>query len=130
MISKKEKDQKEVEELVRKLQNTWMENKVSELDSFFDDNVVFFHPARSEKVVGKAAMIESYQQFLSSSTVHHFKITHLNIDVYDNTAIAVLTFDVVYQIQDNTYQEKGNDLMILNKNNNDWKIIWRTQIPM
>lgn len=125
-----EKHKKEVEQLVRKLQNTWLENRVADLAAFFDENVVFFSPGRTERIVGKEAMIESYKQFLSASTVHNFQITNLHIDIFDTTAVAVLTFDVSYELQDKTYDEKGNDIMILNKRNSNWKIVWRTQIPV
>ena len=125
-----EKHKNEVEQLVRKLQNTWLENRVADLTPFFDENVVFCSPGRTERIVGKEAMIESYKQFLSASTVHNFQITNLDIDIFHATAIAVLTFNVSYELKDKIYDEKGTDIMVLRKSKSNWKIVWRTQIPM
>ncbi|MFQ5770899.1 MAG: GNAT family N-acetyltransferase [bacterium] len=117
-----EKHKKDVEQLVRKLQNTWLENRVVDLAPFFDENVVLFSPGRTERIVGNEAVIESYKQFLSASTVKNFQITNLHIDIFNTTAIAVLTWDISYELQDKTYDEKGHDIMILNESKSNWKM--------
>lgn len=124
------KDKQEVDQLVRKLQNAWLEHRVDELKSFYHENVVFFSPENGQRIAGQKTMIESYKQFLSSSTIHNFEIMDLHVDVFSLTAIALLTVDISYEHKEKNYDEKGKDIMILNKAEDDWKIVWRTQIPV
>ncbi len=125
-----DKQKKEVEQIVRNLQNTWLENKITELASFFDKDVVFLIPGINKRIIGQEAMVESYKQFVSTCTIQNFQITNVDIDIFDRTAISTLTFNVSYKNQDKEYNEKGNDIMILNRKENNWLIIWRTQIPI
>jgi uncharacterized protein (TIGR02246 family) len=130
MESKMVKDKQEIDQLVRKLQDTWLEHRVDELESFYHENVVFFSPGNGKRTAGQQAMIESYRKFLSSSTNHNFQIMDLQIDVFGTTAIAIVTFEISYQSQDKNYDEQDNDIMILNNAEANWKIVWRTQIPV
>lgn len=125
-----ESTKKHIRNLVRELQDTWLSNNVDGLGTFYDENVVLLPPGGGDPLVGKKAVIESYIRFLESSKIQHFEITDLQLEVLGTVSLAVMNFNVAYEMHNKTYQESGADIMVLHfSKKNDWSIVWRTQIP-
>lgn len=75
-------------------------------------------------------MVESYRQFSNTAKVHNFEELKIQVNVFNNTAIANTTFHINYEVQGKVYSEKGTDILVLNNFDNEWMVVWRTQIPI
>jgi hypothetical protein len=120
----------EIKNLVRSLTKTWIEKRIEDLYPFFHENVIVMPPGSDKQISGRNDMVESYRQFVNKAVIRNFEEMNLQVNVFNNTAIANLTFKIVYEIQDEVFSEIGIEVLILNNFNNEWKIVWRTQIPV
>lgn len=120
----------EIKNLVRSLTKTWIEKRIEDLYPFFHENVIVMPPGSDKQISGRNDMVESYRQFVNKAVIRNFEEMNLQVNVFNNTAIANLTFKIVYEIQDKVFSEIGIEVLVLNNFNNEWKIVWRTQIPV
>lgn len=128
--SNKDKIIGEIKSFVRSLTKTWIEKRIEDLYPFFHEDVIVMPPGSDKQISGRDEMVEGYKQFVNKAVVRNFEELNLQVNVFNNTAIANLTFKIVYEIQDKVYSEIGIEVLILNNFNNEWKVIWRTQIPV
>jgi len=120
----------EIKNLVRSLTKTWIEKRIEDLYPFFHENVIVMPPGSDKQISGRNEMVESYRQFVNKAVIRNFEEMNLQVNVFNNTAITNLTFKIIYEIQDKVFSEIGIEVLILNNFNNEWKIVWRTQIPV
>jgi hypothetical protein len=106
-----------------------VQGRFEDAHTFFSESVILLVPGDVNRTVGRDAMLDSYRQFTEKATVHEYRETNLNIDLFGSTAIAQLGFSIRYEIEGNTSDESGMDIYVLAKSNDQWLIEWRTQVP-
>lgn len=120
---------KEIEALIERLNDCWLNDKLENMDMFFHKQVVMLQPVTNKKMIGREAMIDSYREFADSSEVNYFRTKDMAIDVFENTSIVFYTFDIKYRVETTNYDESGTEILVLNRYNDRWAIVWRTQMP-
>lgn len=128
--SNKNKTVGEIKVFVRNLNKAWIEKRVEDLYPFFHELVIALQPGGDKQISGRNEMVESYRQFVNTAKINNFEELSLQVNTFNKTAIANLTFKIDYEINGTVYSEKGIDILILNNFNNEWKVVWRTQIPL
>ncbi|MDR8393266.1 nuclear transport factor 2 family protein [Aliifodinibius sp. S!AR15-10] len=118
-----------IEQLVQRLNDCWINDKLENLDMFFHKKVVMLEPGTNRKITGREEMVESYREFTESAKVSDFKINDMLIDIFDSTAVAFYTYRIQYQVENTKYDESGSEILVFNRHNDRWQIIWRTQEP-
>ena len=120
---------KKVEQLIGEFNRAWTDGRLDDLSVFFDERVVAIAP-NGGRVEGREAMVESFRQFLSMARVDDFRVTGVEVDVFDSTAVARFGFVVRYEINGASYDETGSEVLVLAKSDETWRIVWRTQMPV
>lgn len=120
---------REIESFVERLNDSWLNDKLENMDMFFHKQVVMLQPGTNKKVIGREAMIDSYREFVESSEVTDFRTKDLAIDVFEDTAVVFFTFRIKYRVETTNYDEDGSEILILHRHNDRWLIVWRTQLP-
>jgi ketosteroid isomerase-like protein len=120
----------EVERLVRDLNAAWREGRIEDLGRFFHERVAMAPPGGASRRVGRERMVDSFREFLAAAKVHDFETLDLQVDLFGPTAVASLLFRIRYDMQGQAYDEKGQDVLVLNHDGDAWRIVWRTQIPV
>lgn len=118
-----------IRELVQQLTNTWTSGNLQRLGEFFDENVLMLPPGSSHPLLGRNAMVQTFQEFLSVAKVEKFEQVQLQVDVFDDTAIANLNFDIRYEMDGQLHDDSAMDVMVFAKGAKGWRIVWRTQVP-
>ena len=85
-----------IERFIRKLNDTWQQGKLDELNRFYHVDVVLLPPDAGEPIHGRSAVIDTYNDFASSATLHEFVIDSL--EVFDFSATAVVHMRFVVEI--------------------------------
>ena len=114
--------------LVRDLNRAWVEKRFSELSRFFHPEAVIVASDSGERLVGRAACVKSYRQFMLHSTVHKFKQSKFHADLWDHTAVAGYAFDIRYTTKGVEYHDVGREFFILARTGRDWRVVWRTLV--
>ena len=73
-------------------------------------------------------MIESFHQFLGAAEVDSFEELGLDADVVGGVAVATLRFRVRYRMRDESFDESGTEMYVLEPAAAGWRIVWRTQL--
>lgn len=129
MSKTKVSQSKQIEILIERLNDCWLNDKLENLDMFFHKQVVMLQPGTNKKVIGREAMIESYRDFIETSEVSDFRINDMAIDVFEDTAVVFYTFRIHYHVETTSYDESGSEILVLHNHNDRWIIVWRTQMP-
>lgn len=119
----------EIEELIDRLNDDWLNDRIENLDRYFHKQVVMIQPGTHKKLTGREALIESYREFMDESEVSDFTLKNLRIDVFGDTAIALYTFRIKYRVETTKYDESGLEILVLKRYNDHFKIVWRNQQP-
>ena len=120
---------KEIEKLINRMNDDWMNDRFENLDQYFHNQVVMIQPGTHKKLTGREAMVDSYRKFKEEAEVYEFRIKDFRIDVFEETAIALYTFRIKYRIETTNYDEKGLEILVFNRHNDKWQIVWRNQQP-
>jgi ketosteroid isomerase-like protein len=120
---------REIESFVERLNDSWLNDKLENMDMFFHKQVVMLQPGTNKKVIGREAMIDSYREFVESSEVSDFRTKDLAIDVFEDTAVVFYTFRIKYRVETTNYDEDGSETLVLHRHNDRWLIVWRMQMP-
>lgn len=119
---------KEVEGIIKQLNHCWINKKFEDMEPLFHREVVMHQTGDEDDIVGREQMIESYWEFMESAEVTDFKIADESIHVFDETAVAYYTFHIQYTVETTKYDESGAEILVLQKHDGRWKIVWRTQL--
>ena len=122
-------DRAVISQLIRDLNQTWLQGRFDDLHCYYAEDVVMIPPGSRRQIVGRDAMVDSYRQFTQQATVHQFHEEEIDVRLFESTAIVTLRFHIKYDYGGNTQDETGAEILILLHRDNEWRIVWRTQIP-
>ena len=123
-------DRQEIRKLLAKINQAWLSGRVKELKNYFHRDVVFVSPGFVGRTSGKSRCVQSYKEFTDQATIRDFKESDHAIDVWGDTAVASLRFEIDYEMNDTDYHELGHDLFVLVRRNTKWLAVWRTMITL
>ena len=120
---------KEIESRIKQLNHCWINRLFEDMEPFFHKNGVMVHSGDFEKITGRQQIIESYWEFMESADVTDFKIVNESIHVFDETAVAYYSYRIHYTVETTNYDETVSEILVFQQHNDDWQIVWRTQLP-
>lgn len=120
---------KEIENLVNRMNDDWLNDRIENLDQYFHKQVVLLQPGTHKQITGREEIIDSYREFAEEAEVSDFRIKDFRIDVFEDTAVALYTFRIKYRIESTNYDETGLEILVFNRHNDKWLIVWRNQQP-
>jgi hypothetical protein len=126
-------DEQLIRDLIDRMNRAWMEGPVEEMGAALE---ACFHPAMvirggdlQPHGVGREACIQSYIDFVNSAEIHQVQLEEPSVDLADATAVAVYGWEMTYEMEGQTYQEAGSDILMLAKFDTGWLITWRAMLP-
>lgn len=117
-----------VREVIRAVNDCWLNGWYDQLDQYFDDHVVLALPGFLDRIDGRTALVASYREFGEKATVRRFEPSPPSIHVRADTAVATSRFAITYEIDGRLYEERGTDLLVFARIDGRWKIVWRTVV--
>ena len=124
------KVKEEVWQVIKSVNRAWQVGEPQkELQKYFHENIVIVPPGFSQRAEGRDVCIKSYVDFLSKAKVKEFKESEPMVDVFADTAVVYYRYDITLQVDDKTSSENGHNVYVLNRNEGQWRIVWRTLVP-
>ena len=124
------KDQQQVWQVIRAINDAWLKGHAEDLIDYFHDDMVIVTPDGKEQGKGKVACVQSYKGFSSMAITKEFKEKDPSIQVYGNTAIAGYTFEMTYEMNGKSFDDVGRDIFVLIREEGKWLAVWRTIITL
>jgi len=115
---------------LEQINDCWINSTPNMLGSLVHDNVTMVLPGFSGRVTGKQAMIDGFADFCENAIVHSYRCLEPQIDVVGETAVASVSFAMVYERDAAKYRATGRDLWVFTKSHNQWLGVWRTMLDM
>jgi len=123
------RDTEEIMQLIQRMNDAWAKPSSPEgLASFFREDMVMVHPDFTQRTEGRAACVESYEDFCKQAAILDFKISNPGIDVFGNTAIATYSYEITYEMGGERFNDTGRDIFVFVRENDRWQAVWRTMI--
>ncbi|UCC83307.1 MAG: nuclear transport factor 2 family protein [Gemmatimonadota bacterium] len=124
------RDRDEVARVLRSINDCWLTGKPQEMAGYLHNDMAMVLPGFAGRVDGASAVIAGYEDFCNNAHVHEYEERDLRIDVYDNTAVASYTFQMVYEREGMRYSSSGRDLFVFNRDAGAWLAAWRTMLDI
>ena len=124
------RDAREVHTAIQQINALWLSGRVARLNEFLLDDVVMIAPGFEARLEGLRAVVDSFQAFVRNARVHAFRETEVQVDVWEDSAMATFRFDMRYEFDGTTYDEAGRELWLFTRVDRRWRLAWRHQIPL
>jgi len=126
-------DEQLIRELIDYMNNAWLQGAIEELpaalDACFHDQMVIRGADLQIASAGKDACIQSYLDFVSQAAIRECTLEEPTIDLAGDSAVAVYSWDMTYDMAGQTYEESGTDVLMLARVLGRWLITWRAMLP-
>ena len=117
-----------VREVIRAVNDCWLNGWYDQLAQYFDEHVVLALPGFADRIEGRRALVASYRDFGEKATIRRFEPLPPMIQLRGDAAVATCGFSIAYEIGGRAYEEKGTDLLVFARADCRWTIIWRTVV--
>lgn len=108
----------------------WRLGRTQDIAALLHPSVVFVRPGFAERAEGRAACVATYNEFLAAALVLRYEEGEPTVDVFGDTAVAALRWEMAWEIGGQRSEESGHDLYVLLRTEGRWLIAWRTLVPM
>jgi len=115
-----------IAQIVRAINDRWRAGRYDDIGELLADSVVMAPPGFAARARGRDAYVKSYRDYDAAATTLAFEAGEPQIDLAGDTAVAICPFDVIYELDGKRYHERGHDLLVLSRMNDEWKVVWRT----
>jgi ketosteroid isomerase-like protein len=119
-------DVREIRRIVAAMNEAWRDGHFDKIGDHVAEHVVMAPPGFEGRVMGRPAYVASFRQFSEVARTHEFSPDTPHVDVIGSTAVAVCPFSITYELEGNTYREKGSDILVFARVGGAWKVVWRT----
>jgi hypothetical protein len=119
----------EVRHALQRISAAWQDRRYQELAILFDENIVMVLPGLSARIEGRAAVVESYMEFMEHSAVGEYWEDEPTIDVWGDTAIASYRWEMTWVSGGISANAAGYDVFTFARRidgDQSWRAVWRT----
>ena len=120
----------EIRQTVQDINEASRKGDIEALKSFCHKDVVIVPPGFVQRAEGRDTYLKSVEDFCATGTFLEYKELSMKIDVFGDVAVVYYRYETKWEMEGKTFSEKGNDVMVLGRNEGKWLLIWRTLIPL
>ena len=99
------------------------------LRPLFCDDAAIVGPRFAALADGRDAAVASYADFARAAVVTDFAMDDPTVRLSGDTAIATYGWRIVYDLDATHYDETGHDIVVLRRDGERWRVLWRAMIP-
>jgi ketosteroid isomerase-like protein len=120
----------EIRQTVERINDASRRGDIEALKQFCHEGVVIVPPGFVQRAEGRDTYLKSVKDFCAKGTVLDYKELSMKIDIFGDIAIVYYSYETQWEMEGKTFNETGNDVMVLSRNEGKWLLIWRTLIPI
>ena len=119
--------------VLNEINDAWLngrpEDIVGRIAPHFHDDMVMKGPGFVGLPCGRNACARSYEDFVRQAGVREYKSGEPTIDITGDTAVAVYSWKMTYELSGAEYRETGHDLFVFVRERGSWLAVWRAILP-
>jgi ketosteroid isomerase-like protein len=105
----------EIRQTVEGINEASRKADIETLKSLCHKDVVIVPPGFVQRAEGRDTYLKSVANFCDTSTVLEYKMLSMKIDVFDDIAIVYYRYNTKWEMEGETFSEKGHDVMVLGR---------------
>ena len=117
--------QQKLANMIKDLNQAVASGDLSKLNRSFHERIKIVAPDLKVLGEGKRKCIQSYADFIAKAEIEAYTDDVQDVCIYENTAIIFYNFTMTWLVDGKSFNEKGKELYILTKNDNNWLIALR-----
>ena len=98
------------------------------MTSLLHDQVIFVSPDLKTEIRGLNACLQTIKDYSAKAKTKTFEVRNKKIHIWDETVMITLDYYVEYEMKNQSYKENGTEFWTLNKQNGNWKLVWRALV--
>ena len=119
------KYQDQIKQIIKKINQSWLEGHPEKLNQFFHDNMMIVSPDFKIMGMGKAVCVKSYSDFITRAVIKDYQESDPEIHIWTNTATAFYEFEMAWEMDGKSFKESGRDFFVFAHENDKWLAVWR-----
>jgi len=115
------------------MNDAWLKGPVEEiparLSAFFHPDMVIRGADLHAVGRGRDVCIQSYVDFVTQTVIRECTLGEPEIDLAGDSAAAVYSWEMTYELEGQEYSEAGADVLMLARADGRWLVTWRAILP-
>jgi ketosteroid isomerase-like protein len=120
--------QEAVWEVMQEINRAWVHGRPEEMELHLHPDMVIVTSDVEYRADGRQACIASYKDFCDRATIQDYKEDKPNVDVFGDQAVVIYQFDISYELEGAAHRDKGADIFVFKREQDQWRAIWRTLV--
>jgi hypothetical protein len=105
---------------VRSMNDAWTKGNPDDLVKFFHRDMVAITATERNRLDGGAACIAGWKAFSNAARIHRWEEVDPIINVYNDSAVVAYYFDMSFDMNGQTINMGGRDMLFFVKENGKW----------
>ena len=116
----------EVRQTLDRLNLAWREKRFAEMEPVLDEHIVMKGPGLKTLARGRSALVRTYVDFMSNSTVTAYEESNHAIHVNQSTAVATYDWSMTWEEQAGKQASgSGQDMFVFEQRGSQWVAVLR-----
>jgi hypothetical protein len=120
----------EVRAALDRITLAWRQRRPADLNDLFHPAITMALPGFIGRVEGREANLAGFADFCTNAIVHEYQEDGHQIDVIGDTAVATLTYAMMYERDRKRSRVSGRDLWVFIRQGEKWLAAWRTMLDL
>lgn len=112
--------------IIHRINDCWLNKQYDKIGDYISENVIVASPGTNKRMLGCTIYVQSYREYDRAVITKDFKAGDPEIDVVEDTAVALCPSFVVYEMNGKEYREQVRETLVFSRISGEWKIVWRT----
>lgn len=115
---------------LRRINDAWLDGRTDDLASLFHEDIVLAASGFSSRTVGRDAAVAAFAAFAGRSRVVMYRELGVQVDRAADTAVAVLSFEMIHETDGARYRSAGRDMWVFALHAGCWLAVWRAMLDV
>lgn len=112
-----------------RLQQAWQQEDWATLSEMYHPKAVLLPPDLGQSLVGREAILATYQEFAAAATLHRFESTSMECHPFSACRVVHSGFVADYSVSERRCTDSGTEVYVVESGTDDQPVIvWRQQI--
>jgi hypothetical protein len=113
----------EVLGFIKALNESWTKGDGSGLGAYFHPRMVAITPSDQDILYGRDACVKSWLGFAQQAQIRRWEELEPDVKLYGDTAIVTYYYDISFDMEGESYDQGGRDMLVLVKENGSWRAV-------
>ena len=118
----------DVRQTLDRLNAAWREQRFVDLNQYLDDHIVMKGPGLKTIARGRAALVQSYVDFMGKSSVLSYEESNHSIDLNQSTAVVTYDWSMTWEQAGKQDGASGQDMFVFERRESKWIAVLRAML--